>query len=80
MIFSKDKKPTEPGLYWFDFQDEGWPVEPVRVIRAISGDLRMEWIGSGVEHPFIDSLGIWGDRIEIPTVEAAMSGKDGANE
>lgn len=73
MIFSKDKKPTEPGWYWFKYED----TEPEIILIEDRGwGLRSFWTESGTDHDLPD--GLWGDRIETPTVETPK-GKGGAD-
>ena len=63
MIFSEEKKPITPGFYWFCGPD----IEPIHVFRDFATNLRAEWYGSGIDHDVPN--GLWGDKIETPTVE-----------
>lgn len=71
MIFSKDKRPTEPGLYWCLFIASG-TVQIADVIKiAFNGRLGVFVPGNEVEFDVYDENFMWGDRIETPVVEAA---------
>ena len=61
MIFSKDKKPSEPGFYWAKDSDGITVVEVYldrdRLMVTVLGwdsDIKIDWISE------------WGDRIETP--------------
>lgn len=61
MIFSADKKPTEPGWYWFRPDD----FEPEIILVEDRGfGIRAFWVESGIDHDLPD--GDWGDRVEFP--------------
>ncbi len=64
MIFSKDKKPTEVGMYW-RIGNYGKPVPQV-VYKAHDGEL---WTKDWLSEPLDKFNWLWGDKIEIPTVE-----------
>ncbi len=82
MIFSKDKKPTKAGLYWNTILcDNGEHATPfaIRVVEIKAG-LCVRFKTNDLDlmsHVPLDVMHqtLWGDRIETPTVEAAMSGK-----
>ena len=74
MIFSKDKKPTESGWYWY--QPINGTLKPKAVYRARFSD---RLYCDGYKNPNVEDLiGLWGDRIEAPSIEApSESGKAG---
>ncbi len=76
MIFSKDKKPTEPGQFWVCDNDptdgDGDTMEPRIVALSRYGKRGLTLDGPslppyGIAKQFPTAL--WGDRIEAPTVE-----------
>lgn len=66
MIFRREP-PSEPGLYWCIQQYMG-PM-PVEVLKIESDSVLAFSIGDDGYSEFTNCL--WGDRIEIPTVEEA---------
>ena len=73
MIFSRYKKPTEPGRYWARLKNE-----PFTVVVDFDDDEPEELV---ILTTYADSVNTttvkisycsfeWGDRIETPTVEA----------
>ncbi len=83
MIFSKDKKPTEAGWWWCQVPKGHsralqTPI-PIRIVqRGTLLYVARGLFGTSVECSLgwaLDRQWLWGDRIETPTIEAAMSGK-----
>lgn len=84
MIFSRDKQPTKPGLYWarcymgHGFQHMGTP----KIVRVFDR-LGILWVCNNpqmkathltmqyAERTFWE----WGDQIEVPSVGAPPSGE-----
>jgi hypothetical protein len=72
MIFSRDKRPTEPGQYWAVYNPEDTPQ-----IRNVYRQPLMPKLGPGYNGLLIvegqgdieRSSFLWGDLIPLPTVE-----------
>lgn len=73
MIFSKDKKPTEPGWYWAFVDDDATVVQ----VADIAGVLMV--FSTAFTGPYSLNAFLFGDRIQIPEAEvSAPDTKEGA--
>jgi hypothetical protein len=75
MIFSKDKKPTEPGWYWafLQWRDQPEQAEPVAVTRGFQNRLMVCFEGHTYQVAGLDEI-LYGDRIEVPPVDQKEGG------
>ncbi len=69
MIFSNDKAPVEAGLFWRLFMNNPSIVEVVKANRSHLSPLVYYVPGVSGVQPFHPDI-LWGDKIEIPTVES----------
>ncbi len=73
MIFSHDKKPKKPGYYWALFRGRVVVCDVFTYTRGWA--LNINHTDSNGDRPLSQVHLAFGDKIEAPTVEAAMSGK-----
>ena len=78
MIFSKDKKPTQAGWYWFKYAHPQYPPMIIQIdTQRLKGSrLKVCKYGMPTINAFTKDWGVlWGDRLDLPTVEHDTDGR-----